>query len=782
MDPAPLPVQRLRLLSDTCHRSWLTRPPADSPLYPTWHAQFLQELGQLGVTALQIRERTAVPPFVMAFLAEHNRTVRTQTPLDIDRLSPALAPPQIGIFVLDPEASEGGAARGNADAAELSTLSAPPSQPRGISRTADSPPRDDDAPIGEGGTSGPAGAGRRLTRAAEKKRAAVAGTETGTVPDASATTSSTVTSRTRSARGRKKSALNSLIDLPSARSSPDETVHESDGQNVNLLRFNPKSRTLVNDWIYMPVKCVRCQGLKDSSCRVNFARGATCNNCSNAQRSCSFKIKKQRNSSDWSRTQAAYVLFKWASTAKEGEPQPGERPPPEFDGHPDFSPPKWFMDERSRLGKGSRTKGRDAAADESAAEDVTATVPRGAKKKRPRHTAPASEDESLPAASSTTHAYGTRRQAPSPDTSNDDPDASVTRPVKRARSHSTGPQKQGKKDAPAAKPQARRSSRRRSQHQTDPSSLSVESEDDEEQGAPATAPPPPTKRGRAREVMRVPVDTRPYVCVPSVEEIMEKRRHDLAQAAPNAPRDASAMRVSFAHAAGPSDGQSVEHISGGLDVQDPQDQPTLLVVPILGSPHTDSPPHPTTGPSAHTESQRLAELEDVVAAQAVTIAQLSARLQLLEDVSRRPFRTPSLRLSASPNPASAPPQTPSGSPSTVASSLFPERGEQDVAPIAPIADGLQEPPTEPQHLVPADPPASTTPDAATELDQGKLPTLNTRHSPAHISAEYPTPAAALPAQGLRSGAGKQRRWDDSDISMGSDEEYHWGDGKLGPTM
>ena len=150
-------------------------------------------------------------------------------------------------------------------------------------------------------------------------------------------------------------------------------------------------------------------------------------------------IKKQKDSVNWSRTQASYVLFKWASTAKRDDPQPGERPPPEFDGHADFSPPKWFIEERTRLSKGRRNKGREPAGDETAAEDIAPTMARGGKKKRPRNTAPASEDESSLPAPTRSLSYAARGAQQKLQDSDDDQDQPAEPPVKRARSRSQAP-------------------------------------------------------------------------------------------------------------------------------------------------------------------------------------------------------------------------------------------------------------------------------------------------------------------------------------------------------
>ena len=123
-----------------------------------------------------------------------------------------------------------------------------------ISKAAGSPERAPGSPSREADSPEPARESRRRTRAAEKKAANKAHTHPATEPDSSTAATSALTRETRKTRARKSQPANAATTAqaaPSARSTPDEMIQDPEGQDPGALTFDPKSRTLINDWLYM---------------------------------------------------------------------------------------------------------------------------------------------------------------------------------------------------------------------------------------------------------------------------------------------------------------------------------------------------------------------------------------------------------------------------------------------------------------------------------------------------------------------------------------------------
>ncbi len=88
-------------LSDICQSAWLARPATDSAHRASWERLFRKEAYMLGSTAMKVTQPILVPPFTLAWLAEHNDSVYKKIPMNLEALIPEKAPRQLGPFIQD---------------------------------------------------------------------------------------------------------------------------------------------------------------------------------------------------------------------------------------------------------------------------------------------------------------------------------------------------------------------------------------------------------------------------------------------------------------------------------------------------------------------------------------------------------------------------------------------------------------------------------------------------------------------------------------------------------
>ncbi|RDX39572.1 hypothetical protein OH76DRAFT_1491012, partial [Lentinus brumalis] len=95
-------LQSLYDRSARVQSAWSARPVAGHPARSLWDAKFWSDVRALAASVKRLDgSEVLVPPFVLAFLVEHNAAFTLQRPYDLAAMDPARAPRAIGNFRAD---------------------------------------------------------------------------------------------------------------------------------------------------------------------------------------------------------------------------------------------------------------------------------------------------------------------------------------------------------------------------------------------------------------------------------------------------------------------------------------------------------------------------------------------------------------------------------------------------------------------------------------------------------------------------------------------------------
>lgn len=259
-------------------------------------------------------------------------------------------------------------------------------------------------------------------------------------------------------------------ECPANWTAGEHTVKNQWVPMVRMFSIFPVSIFLIG---VQPIPCKECAA-RGLTCRVNFARGASCNRCQNSHRTCSLHAKRS-DGKEYTREQAGYILWHWTTTATPKNPHPGDHVRPKFSDI-SFSPPNWWTSGVKQFRHPRAVPAYDKAPE---------LTPNG-KPRRRRFRAPtSSDDERAPPTKAKRTPKSKKRQAPKSKATIDVSDNEEAAAGKRTRQKSgkgkgkapakgAAPVKQGKGKA-LAEPVKPRSRRGASQRKS--STPVVESED-----------------------------------------------------------------------------------------------------------------------------------------------------------------------------------------------------------------------------------------------------------------------------------------------------------------
>ncbi|KAI0690382.1 hypothetical protein C8T65DRAFT_700005 [Cerioporus squamosus] len=430
-------LQSLYDRSARVQSAWIARPAEDHPARSVWVGKFWSDLAALVGSIRKVEERDVrVPPFVVAFLVEHNAAFAAHRPYSLPALDPALAPRAMGNFQVDDdytfepvrggwwndpllakdtsptpdstshpaptlvpsiETSAGRTTRSTSKAAghvaEVSSLSpsAAESEPE-VSAPAVSVParrketgtpreRKDSAGQGPGGA-----APRTRARAAGAKRSSSTPRPTSKATKAVPS----LASGSGVAKGSRKAAKTAKSSPPPVRDpGPFPQSFDFSGQD------------LVDHWVPM------------------------CNHCTNIKGHCSL-VALHGNGTVWTKEQRVYILYDFQRRADPTAPHPGVTVRPKFANNRTFTVPPWFSDKLNALKPSHWAPGGVARV----------SKPRSLQSKRATFVAPTPDNEDgasrarVPSLPAPRKASGTRRaaKARAASDSEDDSEAEDTSP------------------------------------------------------------------------------------------------------------------------------------------------------------------------------------------------------------------------------------------------------------------------------------------------------------------------------------------------------------------